>query len=118
MNASPGVRSRRLMAGGVFIAALTGGQASLAADAVERGRQLALEQCQACHFYAGTEQAGTVAPPLQNIKARFPDRKKLFSILYDPVAALDPYTMMPPFGRNRLLSDDEINLIIDFLYTL
>lgn len=107
---------RACCAAAVFLA---GGQAIAAADSnVDAGRKLALEQCQACHFYAGTDQAGTIAPPLQNIKKRFPDRKKLYAILFDPITALDPYTMMPPFGRNKLLSDREINLVIDFLYTL
>jgi sulfur-oxidizing protein SoxX len=85
---------------------------------VEQGKKLALKFCQACHHYAGTEQAGTVAPPLMGIKARFPDRKKLYEIIYDPQVAVKKDTMMPPFGRNELLVKDEIEKIIDFLYTL
>ena len=85
---------------------------------VAEGKRLTLEFCQACHQYAGTEQAGTVAPPLQGMKARFPDRKKLYSIIYDPQKAIREDTMMPPFGRNELLAKDEIEKVIDFLYTL
>jgi len=86
--------------------------------AVEEGKKLALEFCQACHTYQGTEQAGTVAPPLLGMKARFPDRATLYNIIYDPQLALQPDTMMPPFGRNELLAKDQIEKVIDFLYTL
>lgn len=87
-------------------------------DAVKEGKRLTLEFCQACHNYKGTEQAGTVAPPLLGMKNRFPDRKKLFNIIYDPQVAIKKDTMMPPFGRNELLAKDEIEKVIDFLYTL
>lgn len=83
-----------------------------------QGKKLALQFCQACHHYEGTEQAGTVAPPLLKMKSRFPDRKKLYTIIYDPIKVLKPHTMMPPFGRNKLMDKTEINLLIDFLYTL
>ena len=87
-------------------------------DTVQEGKRLTLEYCQACHQYAGTEQAGTVAPPLLGMKARFPDRKKLYNIIYDPQVTMKKDTMMPPFGRNKLLAKDEIEKVIDFLYTL
>ena len=89
-----------------------------AKNTIDQGKKLALEYCQACHQYQGTDQAGTVAPPLLGMKGRFPDRKKLYNIIYDPQLALKPHTMMPPFGRNELLAKDEIEKVIDFLYTL
>jgi sulfur-oxidizing protein SoxX len=85
---------------------------------VAEGSKLAQEFCQACHQFAGTEQAGTVAPPLLGMKSRFPQREKLFNIIYDPQTAIKKDTMMPPFGRNELLAKDEIEKVIDFLYTL
>jgi len=84
----------------------------------QKGKKLALEFCQACHQYKGTDQAGTVAPPLKGMKARFPDRQTLYKIIYDPHKNLSKDTMMPPFGRNELLAKDQINRVIDFLYTL
>jgi sulfur-oxidizing protein SoxX len=88
------------------------------AQKLKEGKRLTLQFCQACHQYQGTEQAGTVAPPLLGMKARFPERKKLYDIIYDPQVAIRPHTMMPPFGRNELLAKEEIEKIIDFLYTL
>jgi sulfur-oxidizing protein SoxX len=52
------------------------------------------------------------------MKARFPERQKLYEIIYDPHVATKSHTMMPPFGRNGLVDDNQIQLIIDFLYTL
>ena len=85
---------------------------------VAEGKKLTLEFCQACHQYQGTEQAGTVAPPLVGMKSRFPDRKKLYDIIFDPQVAIKKHTMMPPFGRNELMAKEEIEKVIDFLYTL
>ena len=101
---------------------IIGSVAVIAAEAkltsMEEGKLLALESCQSCHQYVGTDQAGTVGPPFVGMKARFPDRKKLYDIIYDPQAALKKDTMMPPFGRNELIAKDKIEKIIDFLYTL
>ena len=92
--------------------------AQKAATAVDQGKALAINLCQACHQFEGTNQAGTVGPPIVAMKARFPDRQKLYEIIYDPHVAIKPYTMMPPFGRNGLVDEQQIQLIIDFLYTL
>ena len=85
---------------------------------VSAGKKLALEFCVACHQFTGTTQAGSLGPPLLVMKSRFPDRKTIYNIIYDPAVAIRPHTMMPPFGRNKLLMKEEINKIIDFLYSL
>jgi sulfur-oxidizing protein SoxX len=103
---------------GVAVTAMNAKADETDKDSVKEGKRLTLEFCQACHNYQGTEQAGTVAPPLLGMKSRFPDRKKLFNIIYDPQVAIKKDTMMPPFGRNELLAKDEIEKVIDFLYTL
>ena len=102
----------------LFAAVLLVSQSGLAADKPKSGQDLTKEFCQACHFFEGSDQAGTVGPPLVAMKARFPDRKRMYDLIDDPHAAIKPYTMMPPFGRNGLLTADEINRIIDYLYTL
>ena len=85
---------------------------------LEQGKELTINLCQACHQFEGTNQAGTVGPPLLAMKARFPDSKKLYEIIYDPHVAIKSDAMMPPFGRNGLVDDNQTQLIIDFLYTL
>lgn len=91
---------------------------AFADTSVTEGKKLALEYCVACHQFTGTNQAGSLGPPLLVMKARFPDRKTIYDIIYDPAVNIKPHTMMPPFGRNKLITKEGINKIIDFLYSL
>ena len=111
-----------LLTGGVFVHSMLPGRADDAPN-VAAGRRLAFEiakgNCLACHQFPGDPGANTLAnigPPLLAIRSRFPDRNVLRSRLWDPMQA-NPNTAMPPFGRHKILSRDEIELIIDYLYT-
>ena len=59
----------------------------------------------------------SIGPKLENIKAKYPDRNDLIAILTDETKR-NPLTVMPPSGRNRILSEREINAVVDFLQTL
>lgn len=88
---------------------------------VQRGKELAFGEsdgnCLACHQIKGGELVGNVGPQLANMKARFPDRELLFKRIWDETQ-FNPMTVMPPFGRNGILTEQKINKIVDFLYTL
>ncbi|HET8609956.1 MAG TPA: sulfur oxidation c-type cytochrome SoxX [Burkholderiales bacterium] len=88
---------------------------------VEQGKALAFSRtkgnCLACHTMKGGALAGNIGPGLSGMKARFPDRKTLFNHIWDE-AKYNPMTVMPPFGRNKILSKQEIQKVVDFLYTL
>ena len=101
-----------------LVATLVAAPSSLNKENINTGKKLALEFCVACHQFTGTTQAGSLGPPLMVMKSRFPDRKTIYNIIYDPAVAIRPHTMMPPFGRNKLISKQEIDKIIDFLYSL
>ncbi|MBR0779619.1 sulfur oxidation c-type cytochrome SoxX [Bradyrhizobium diazoefficiens] len=92
-----------------------------AQSAVAEGQKLAFDRgkgnCLTCHVIKGGDLPGTIGPELKDIKARFPDRNELVAILFDETRR-NPQTMMPPFGRNRILTDKEISAIVDFLQTL
>jgi sulfur-oxidizing protein SoxX len=75
-----------------------------------------LGNCAACHNYPGAVEAGNVGPELRDMKSLMPDRKILYAIIYNEPAN-NPDTVMPPFGKNKLLTPDQINDVIDFLYT-
>lgn len=85
------------------------------------GKALAMEKskgnCLACHVIADGEQPGNIGPPLIAMKARFPDAENLFQQIWDATQN-NPETRMPPFGRHGILSRKEIDLIIEYLYTL
>ena len=72
-----------------------------AQSAVADGQKLAFDRgkgnCLTCHVIKGGDQ--------------------LVAIIFDETKR-NPQTMMPPFGRNRILTDQEISAIVDFLQTL
>ena len=76
--------------------------------------------CHACHFFKGLEttrlQAGNIAPPLVQLSSRF-SKQQLKDRVYD-ATKLNPNTSMPPFGRNKILSGKEIDLVVEWLATL
>jgi sulfur-oxidizing protein SoxX len=72
--------------------------------------------CHSCHLIAGINY-GDVAPPLVSMKQRFPDKAKLRAQVWDASVA-NPKTVMPPFGRHGILSEDEIDKVVEFLLTL
>jgi len=88
---------------------------------VAEGQRLAFDRtkgnCLSCHEMAGGDLPGTIGPPLKDIKHKFPDRKDLIAILTDETRR-NPQSAMPPFGRNRILTNQEIDAIVDFLETL
>ena len=73
--------------------------------------------CLACHLIAGGDHAGNIAPPLIAMKARFPDKAVLRAQIADPQAK-NPDSMMPPFQAHGILSEKEIDLIVDFIHAL
>jgi len=73
--------------------------------------------CLTCHVIEGGDAAGNVGPKLANMKKRYPDRKELIAIIFDETKR-NPQTVMPPFGRNLILTDQEIEAVVDFLYML
>jgi sulfur-oxidizing protein SoxX len=101
-------------------AAITAGPAR-AQSAVAEGQKLAFDRgkgnCLTCHDIKGGDLPGTIGPPLKDIKSKYPDRNDLVAIITDETKR-NPLTMMPPFGRNRILTEQEINEIVDFLQTL
>lgn len=88
------------------------------------GRALAIDvakgNCLACHAVPGDPQAVTsanIGPPLVGIRSRFPQRERLLEQIRDPMQ-FNSETVMPPFGKHRILTDEEIDRIVDYLYIL
>lgn len=88
---------------------------------LEEGKKLAFDtkkgNCLACHIIAGGDQAGNIAPPLVAMKARFPDKAVLRAQISD-ARTKNPNTIMIPFGPHGVLSDKEIDKVVDFIHTL
>ena len=92
-----------------------------AQSAAAEGQKIAFDRgkgnCLTCHDIRGGDLPGSIGPALNNIKSKYPDRNDLVAILYDETKR-NPQTVMPPFGRNRILTETEINAVVDFLQTL
>ncbi len=100
---------------------LAAGAAFGADDPLAKGRELAFDRkkgnCLACHMIADGDLPGNVGPPLIAMKARYPDKAALYDQIWDSTAA-NPHSTMPPFGKHGILSDEEIELVTEYIYTL
>ena len=96
-----------------------GGIAS--ADMVAEGKKVAFDRkkgnCLSCHMIAGGELPGNIGPPLIAMKARFPDKAVLRAQIWDSTEK-NPNSIMPPFGKHRILTEKEVDLVTEFIYTL
>lgn len=103
------------------IGALASAGPACAQSAVSEGQKLAFDRgkgnCLTCHVIKGGDLPGTIGPELKDIKSKYPDRNDLVAIITDETKR-NPQTVMPPFGRNRILTEQEINAVVDFLQTL
>jgi sulfur-oxidizing protein SoxX len=103
--------------------AMAGSSVVLAADAsvVEEGKKIAFDRkkgnCLACHQIEGGSLPGNIGPPLIAMKARFPDKAKLRAQIWDATRN-NPNSIMPPFGRHKILSEEEIDKVVEFIHTL
>ena len=94
---------------------------ALAASMIEEGRKIALDRkkgnCMACHVMAGATLPGNIGPPLIAMKARFPDKARLRVQIWD-ASKINPQSLMPPFGRHEILTEDEIDKVVEFVHSL
>ena len=92
-----------------------------AQSAVAEGQKLAFDRskgnCLTCHAIKGGTLPGSIGPELVDIKSKYPNRADLVAIITDETLR-NPLTVMPPFGRNRILTPREIEAVVDFLQTL
>ena len=95
--------------------------APASAQSAAEGQKLAFDRgkgnCLTCHVIKGGDLPGTIGPELIGIKAKYPNRDELVAIVSDETKR-NPLTVMPPFGRNRILTEKEISAVVDFLQTL
>jgi sulfur-oxidizing protein SoxX len=105
----------------LLLITLVAGISIATADDIADGKKTAFDRkkgnCLTCHMIAGGSLPGNIGPPLVSMKARFPDKAKLRAQIWDSTAA-NPNSIMPPFGKNRILSEKEIDLVTEFIYSL
>lgn len=102
----------------LVLAGALGAHSSIAAAQSPEAAGLALmtANCMQCHQVKGIENAGNIGPVLSDMKSRFPERKDLVAVVFDE-SKRNPQTVMPPFGRNLILTKEQIDTVVDLLYT-
>lgn len=100
--------------------------AAIAAEAPKEmtGKQIAYDRtlgnCLACHAMptqTDAEMPGNSGPPLIAMSARFPDKKALRAQIWNAMER-NPQTFMPPFGKHKILTEEQIDKVVDFVYGL
>ncbi len=95
------------------------------ASAIEQGKKLAFNKkkgnCLACHEIKGGKLPGNIGPSLSipgvAMKDRYPDKSKLRAQIFD-ARNKNPNTIMPPFGAHEIVSEAELDKIVEFIYSL
>ncbi len=90
-------------------------------SAIEQGKAIAFDRklgnCLACHQIKGGNLPGNIGPPLVGMKQRYPDKAALRAQIWDPTVR-NPNTIMPPFGRHHILTEKQIDKVVEFVDSL
>ena len=101
--------------------ALTPVSTASAETAIEKGKALSYDRklgnCLACHAMDDGKLAGNIGPPLVSMKLRYPDKAKLRAQIWDATQK-NGNTIMPPFGKHKMLSEEQIDMITDYIHSL
>ncbi len=105
----------------LLLVGITTSAAAADSSLIEKGKKLYLSNkkgnCIACHSINDPDATlpGLQGPPMVVMKARYPDIKQLRAQIWDPTIR-NPNTIMPPFGKHWILSEDEIDAIVAYIY--
>lgn len=98
--------------------------AAPAAPKEQTGQEIVFDgrkgNCLACHAMPTEPKAVTeanIGPPLIAMKARFPDRAKLRAQIWDATQS-NPRSSMPPFGKHKIMTEQEIDKVVDYIHNL
>ncbi len=88
---------------------------------IEQGKAIAFQQkkgnCLACHAIKGGKLPGNIGPPLINMRQRYPNKKILKAQIKDATEN-NPNSIMPPFSKHHILSEAELDKVVEFIYSL
>ena len=111
----------RQAAWAIWLLSMAAVPGAAADDKLATGKAIAFDRnkgnCLACHMMDDGELPGNSAPPLLMMKARFPDRDVLRLQIWDALTR-NPNSVMPPYGRHRILTEEEIDLVVDYVHSL
>ena len=116
---------KSLFKAGSIIAALAatsvfGTTTVMAASAADEGKKISFSKkkgnCLACHMMGDGISPGNIAPPLVAIQSRF-SKEKLRAQIWDATVA-NGESPMPPFGRHKILSESDLDKVVEYVWGL
>jgi sulfur-oxidizing protein SoxX len=118
-------RKRQVLITGALAVLMSGSLAGTAmaegSSSVAEGKSIAFSRtqgnCLACHMIEDGESPGNIAPPLVAMKSRYPDKAKLRAQIWD-ATKFNPDSPMPPFGKLKILSESEVDKVVDYVMSL
>lgn len=107
--------------GTLLLGSIAPANAEEAKTAAQKGKEVAVDRkkgnCLACHAMDDGSLPGNIGPPLVAMKLRFPDKAVLRAQIWDATVK-NPNSIMPPFGRHQMLSEEEIDWITEYVHGL
>ena len=107
--------------GALIMTSLPATAADEAGSVIEKGKEVAFDRklgnCLACHAIDDGTLPGNIGPPLLAMQLSFPDNAKLRAQICDDTVT-NPNSIMIPFGRHRVLTEEQIDQIVEYIYTL
>ncbi|MDA8168895.1 MAG: sulfur oxidation c-type cytochrome SoxX [Nitrospiraceae bacterium] len=97
--------------------------AVLAKGNAENGKKIvesrSLGNCAACHVVPGMEFPGDVGPDLAKSMEGYTerDRDTVRQWVWD-ARQFNPDTIMPPFGPNKLLTKEQVDDVVEYLFSI
>lgn len=101
--------------------AATPAQAASQEEMIALGKAVYLNKsrgnCVSCHQVNDPDatQAGNQGPPMIAMQQRFPDKRLLRAQIWDATVN-NPLTIMPPLGKHWILSEEEIDAVVEYVY--
>ena len=110
------------LTGLLYLQTLTlSGATETGASVQSQGKTLAFSRqkgnCLSCHAIDGGELPGNIGPALVDLQLRYEDKAALRAQIWDASSA-KPDTIMPPYGNHRILTGDEIDTIVEYIWSL
>lgn len=97
------------------------GAGSSFADDIAMGKALAFDvkkgNCLACHAMDDGQYPGDIGPALTGMSSRYPNKADLRAVIWD-ARSQNPSTIMPPYGPHGILSEQEIDQITEYVFSL
>lgn len=109
-----------LLAAGSMVSSAALAQEENLGATEQEGKEIAFDRqkgnCLACHEIPGGELPGNLGPSLVGVADRL-DKERIRKQIWDP-EQFNKVTSMPPFGKHKIMTEEEIDKVVAYMMTL